>query len=282
MRDFDIVEHLAGKVKDSTYFHFPWGNWYIPEFLSNSFADGGLGITKYVILQMMVGALLIAIFVPLAVRIRGGQPAKGRFWNMFEVILVYLKTSVIEPAIGSKKDAAPYVPYLWTLFFFILFCNLLGMVPWMGTATGAITVTATLAALTLLIVTLTGMFRHGPVGFWIGMVPHIEGKVGPINLALVLSPFLFVLEIFSFFLKHCTLCIRLMATMFGGHLMLGVFFGFIPMAAGAAVYVFLPVAFLALFGALAVSFLELLIACLQAYVFTFLTAIYIGMAINHH
>jgi len=277
MKDFDIVAHLAGKVKDSTYFKFPFDLYlHIPEPLVS------IGITKYVVLQMVVGVAMIAIFVPLAIRIRGGQPAKGRFWNMFEVILVYLKNGVIVPAIGSAKDATPYVPYLWTLFFFILFCNLLGMVPWMGTATGAITVTATLAALTLLVVTLTGMFRHGPVGFWTGMVPHIEGKVGPISLALVLSPFLFVLEIFSFFLKHCTLCIRLMATMFGGHLMLGVFFGFIPMAFGAALYIFLPVTVLALFGALAVSFLELLIACLQAYVFTFLTAIYIGMAINQH
>jgi len=276
MKDFDIVEKLAGHVKDSTSFHFPWGYAEIPGFLVD------IGITKYVLLQMMVATAMVAIFVPMAAKMRGGQPVKGRFWNMFEAILVYLKDNVIVPAIGSAKDAAPYIPYLWTLFFFILFCNLLGMVPWMGTATGAITVTATLAILTLIIVTTTGIFRHGPVGFWTGMVPHIEGKVGPINLALVLSPFLFVLEIFSFFLKHCTLCIRLMATMFGGHLMLAVFFAFIPMAAASTIYVFAPVLVMSLFAALAVSFLELLIACLQAYVFTFLTAIYIGMAIHQH
>jgi len=93
---------------------------------------------------------------------------------------------------------------------------------------------------------------------------------------------LFDLEIFSFFLKHCTLCIRLMATMFGGHLMLAVFFAFIPMAFGAGMFLFTSVTVMSLFAALAVSFLELLIACLQAYVFTFLTAIYIGMAIHQH
>jgi len=280
MKEFNIVEKLAGHVKDGTEFHFPWplGHVEIPAFLVD------LGITKYIVIQMMVAALMVAIFVPMAAKLRGGQPAKGRFWNMFEAILVYLKDSVIVPAIGSPKNAAPYIPYLWTLFFFILFCNLIGMVPWMGTPTSAITVTATLAVCTLIIVTATGMFRHGVVGFWTGMVPHIEGKMGPINLATVLSPFLFVLEIFSFFLKHCTLCIRLMATMFGGHLMLAVFFAFIPMAAGSvyAVYLFLPVTVMSLLAALAVSFLELLIACLQAYVFTFLTAIYIGMAIHQH
>ena len=279
MKEFNIVGELAGHVKDSTGFHFPLplGHVEIPEALVR------IGITKYVILEMLVATMLVAIFVPMAARMRGGQPVKGHFWNMIEAILVYLKDNVIVPAIGSAKDATPYIPYLWTLFFFILFCNLLGMVPGLGTATSAITVTATLAICTLVIVTATGILRHGPIGFWTGMVPHIEGKVGPINLALVLSPFLFVLEIFSFFLKHCTLCIRLMATMFGGHLMLAVFFAFIPMAAGSALYLlFASVTFLSLFAALAVNFLELLIACLQAYVFTFLTAIYIGMAIHQH
>jgi len=271
--DFDIVGKLAGKVKDGTSFHFPWLHVEIPGFLID------LGITKYVLLQMLVATAMVAIFVPLALKMRGGQPVKGRFWNMFEAVLVYLKDNVIVPAIGSPKTAAPYVPYLWTLFFFILFCNLIGMLPWMGTPTGAISVTATLAICTLLIVTTTGIVRHGPIGFWTGMVPHIEGKVGPINLALVLSPFLFVLEVFSFFLKHCTLCIRLMATMFGGHLMLAVFYTFIPMAAWA-IYVWIPVTMLSLLAAFAISFLELLIACLQAYVFTFLTAIYIGMAVH--
>ena len=291
MKEFNIVEKLAGHVKDGAEFHFPFG-WHleIPAFLSNSWQDGGLGITKYVLLQMLVATALVAIFVPMAAKMRGGQPVKGRFWNMLEAILVYLRDNVIVPAIGSAKDAAPYIPYLWALFFFVLFCNLLGMVPGMGTATSAITVTATLAICTLVVVTVTGIIRHGPIGFWTGMVPHIEGKVGPISLATVLNPFMFVLEVFSFFLKHCTLCIRLMATMFGGHLMLAVFFTFIPMVAGVfvtmafgqAVVLFASVTIMSLFAALAVSFLELLIACLQAYVFTFLTAIYIGMAIHQH
>ena len=276
MAGFNIVEELAAHVKDSAEFHFPWGHMHIPGFLVD------IGITKYVLLQMLVATAMVALFIPMAAKMRGGQPVRGRFWNMIEAILVYMKDSIIVPAIGSPKEAAPYVPYLWTLFFFVLFCNLLGMVPWMGTATSAITVTATLAVCTFIIVTTTGIVRHGPIGFWTGMVPHIEGKVGPINLSMVMGPFLFVLEIFSFFLKHCTLCIRLMATMFGGHLMLAVFFAFIPMAAGTALYVFLPVVVMSLFAALAVSFLELLIACLQAYVFTFLTAIYIGLSIHQH
>jgi F-type H+-transporting ATPase subunit a len=273
---FNLVEHLVGHVKDGNAFHFPWGHVEMPSFLTD------WGITKFVLLEMVVAVIMLAVFIPLASRLRGGRPAKGRFWNMVEAFLVYLRDQVIVTAIGSRKDAAPYVPYLWTLFFFVLFCNLAGMVPWMGSPTGAITVTAVLALLTFTIVVATGIIRHGAVGFWTGMVPHIEGKVGPIHLATVLNPILFFLEVFSFFVKHCTLCIRLMANMFGGHLMLAVFFGFIPMAAVAAWYVWVPVTMMSLVAAVAISFLELLVAFLQAYIFTLLTSIYIGMAIHQH
>jgi F-type H+-transporting ATPase subunit a len=135
--------------------------------------------------------------------------------------------------------------------------------------------------LTLSIVITTGIFRHGVVGFWTGMTPHLEGKLGPVNLAFVLGPPLFILEIISFFVKHCSLCIRLMANMFGGHLMLAVFVAFIPMSA-VAVMVWIPVTFLSFTASVLISFLELFIAFLQAYIFTFLTSIYIGMAIHQH
>jgi len=192
-----------------------------------------------------------------------------------------LRDSVIVPAIGCKKMAAPYVPYLWTLFFFVLFCNLAGLIPGLGTPTAAISITATLALLTLAIVIGTGVYRHGPVGFWTGQVPHVEGKVGPITLSTVFGPILFVLEIFSFFIKHVALCIRLMANMYGGALILGVLVAFIPMAAWS-LYVWVPVTFSSFLGAVAVNFLKLLVSVIHAYIFTFLTSIYIGMAINQH
>lgn len=272
---FDIVEILAGHVKDTTSFHFPWGHLEIPAFLVS------IGITKFILLEMAAAGMMLAIFIPMASRMRGGQPVRGRFWNLIEAVIVYIKDSVIVPCIGSQKDAAPYVPYLLTLFFFILFCNLAGMIPWMGSPTGSLTVAACLASLTLGIVIATGILRHGTVGFWKGMMPHIEGKVGPIDLATVLGPPLFMLEVLSFFIKHFTLCVRLMANMFGGHLMLAVFLAFIPMSA-AAVYIWIPVTFLSFGASVAISFLELFVACLQAYIFTFLTSVYIGMAMHQH
>ena len=200
---------------------------------------------------------------------------------MMEVFLVYLRDNVIVPAIGSKKDAAPYVPYLWTLFFFILFCNLAGLIPGLSTPTAAITITATLALLTLALVIGTGIYRHGVIGFWTGMVPHVEGKIGPINISTALGPVLFFLEVFSFFVKHIALCIRLMANTFGGALILAVLIAFIPMAAWSF-YVWLPVTILSVFAVVAFTFLKLLISFIQAFIFTFLTAIFIGMAINQH
>jgi len=290
MTSDELIKKLAGKAKDGDTFYFFWGDMKIPAFLSESWENGGWGITKFVALEMLVAVMILAIFIPMAAKVRGGQPVKGRLWNLLEVFLVYLRDNVIVAAIGCKKTAAPYVPYLWTLFFFILFCNLVGLIPGLSTPTAAIAITSTLALLTLITVIATGILRHGVIGFWTGMVPHVEGKVGPINLALVMSPVLFVLEIFGFFIKHCTLCIRLMANMFGGGLILGVLVAFIPMVAGlwyvwspaAAVSAWCGVTFLSVLGLVALTFLKLLVSFLQAYIFTFLTSIYIGMAINQH
>jgi F-type H+-transporting ATPase subunit a len=269
------VSDLAGHVKDSYSFHFPWGHYDLPQVLQT------FGISKYVLIELGAAALMFIIFIPLAKRVASGKQVKGRFWNMIEVFLVYLKDQVIVPSIGSKELAAPYIPYLWTLFFFVLFCNLGGILPWMGSPTGSVVVTGVLAMSTLVVVMVTGMKHHGAIGFWKGMIPPIEGKVGGIELSKVLGPFMFVLEVFSFFVKHVTLCIRLMANMFGGHLMLAIFAAFIPMSAWA-IYVWVPVTICAVTASIAVDFLELFVAFLQAYIFTFLTSVYIGMSIHQH
>jgi F-type H+-transporting ATPase subunit a len=269
------VADLAGHVKDSYSFHFPWGHYEIPQALQ------AIGVSKYVLIEFAAAALMFAIFIPFAAKYSGGKQIKGRFWNCIEVFLVYLKDQVIVPSIGSKELAAPYIPYLWTLFFFVLFCNLGGILPWMGSPTGSVVVTGVLSLVTLAVVIITGMKHHGAAGFWLGMCPHIEGKVGGIEISTVLGPFMFVLEVFSFFVKHVTLCIRLMANMFGGHLMLAIFAAFIPMSAWA-IYVWVPVTICAVTASIAVDFLELFVAFLQAYIFTFLTSVYIGMSIHQH
>ncbi|MDR1923559.1 MAG: F0F1 ATP synthase subunit A [Planctomycetaceae bacterium] len=265
----NIEELVAGHVKDTDSFHIPFCHVHIPQFLVD------IGITKFVLIEFAVVVLMCVIFLPLAVKIRGGQPVKGRFWNMIEVFLLYMRDEVIVPSIG-KQHASAYLPYLWTLFFFVLFCNLGGMLPWAGSPTGSVMVTGVLSICTLAIVIVTGIIHHGFTGFWLGMIPPMEGAIG-----IVLAPFMFVLELFSFFVKHCSLCIRLMANMFGGHLMIAVFLAFIPMSAWA-IYAWLPITFLVVVTVVCISFLELFVAFLQAYIFTFLTSVYIGMAIHQH
>jgi F-type H+-transporting ATPase subunit a len=265
----NIEDIVAGHVKDTDSFHLPFCHVHIPQFLLD------IGITKFILIEIGVAIVMTAIFLPFAVKIRGGKPAKGRFWNMIEVFLLYMRDDVIIPSIG-KKNAAAYIPYLWTLFFFVLFCNLAGMLPWAGSPTGSIMVTGVLSICTLVIVTATGIIHHGVVGFWLGMIPPLEGTIG-----IVLAPFMFVLEIFSFLIKHCSLCIRLMANMFGGHLMVAVFLTFIPMSAWA-ICAWVPITFVVVATVVCVSFLDLFVAFLQAYIFTFLTSVYIGMAIHQH
>ena len=167
------------------------------------------------------------MFLSLAKRIRGGGPPKGLFWNFFEVMLVFIRDEVARPSIG-KHDADKFLPFLWNMFFFILFCNLLGILPWAGSPTGALMVTAALAGITFCAVVGTGMQKFGVGGFFKSLVPHMEL---PKAIAIVLVPMIFVIELVGLLIRHVVLAVRLLANMFAGHLVLAVILGFIAAAA---------------------------------------------------
>ncbi len=266
----DIAE-LAGHVKDANGFHFPGGvHWDIPSIF-------GFQPTKFMVIELIAALAMCAIFMPLAVKLKTGKPLKGRFWNMVEVFLLYLRDQVIVPSIG-KKHAGPFVPYLWTLFFFLLFCNLCGMIPWMGSPTGALSVTAVMAATTFAMVVYVGTKFHGVTGYWLGLVPHMDL---PAAIGVVLKPMLFGIEVAGLLIKHIVLAVRLMANMFAGHLVLAVFLAFIPMTAGM-ILVWIPVTIGSVTMSVCLSMLELFVAFLQAYIFTFLSALFIGMSVHQH
>ncbi len=114
------------------------------------------------------------LILPLVVRhIRKNSISRGWFFNLFETLLLFIRDQVARPAIGGH-GADKFLLYLWTLFFFILFNNLLGLVPGMASATGNINVTGVLALMTLGTVILAGMRETGAAGFWIGIVPHLD------------------------------------------------------------------------------------------------------------
>ncbi len=289
--------HLIGHVKDADYFELPRfmtpdrsGKLKIPQPLEIAHTGSAppdpqaivepfdLRITKFMILEVIASMLLVVVFVRLARRMTRENQPRGRHWNLLESMLVFIRDQVARPAIGDH-DADKFLPFLWTMFFFVLACNLLGMVPWAGSATGALATTLALAVITLGVVVGAGSAKLGPVGFWIGQVPHMDL---PLPLAILLKPMIFVIEIMGMVIKHFILAMRLLANMMAGHLVLAVMMAFIAASATAGVETWVGVSAASVVGAIALSLLELFVAFLQAYIFTFLSALFIGMAVHPH
>ena len=234
-------------------------------------------ITKFMLIELVAAILICVFFIGLAKAIKGGALPRGRFRNMLEAMLLYFRDNVARPCIGHH-DADRFVPFLWTIFFFVLALNLFGMIPWMGSPTGSLAVTSSLALITFLTVIGSGMQKLGPVGFWKAQVPHMDLSPG---LKIILVPLIFVIEIMGLLIKHGVLAVRLLANMMAGHVVLAVILAFI--AAGAqSILISLVVTPTSVLGATALSLLELFVAFLQAYIFTFLSALFIGMAVHPH
>jgi F-type H+-transporting ATPase subunit a len=153
-----------------------------------------------------------------------------------------------------------------SMFFFILFCNLLGMVPFGATATGNIAVTATLALTTLAMINISGIRHHGVGPYVKSLIPH--------GLPVWLVPLMFPIEVLGLLTKSFALCIRLFANMIAGHIVILAFMGLIFLFGS------LLVAPVSVAAAVGMSMLELFVAFLQAYIFTLLSAIFIGGAVH--
>jgi F-type H+-transporting ATPase subunit a len=233
-------------------------------------------ITKFMVIELAVAILMVVFFIGLAKALKGGALARSRFGNILEAMLLYFRDNVARPCIGHH-DADKFVPFLWTVFFFVLGCNLFGMIPWMGSPTGSLSVTGTLAFITFLVVVGSGMKKLGAVGFWKAQVPHMDVP-GPLKIFLL--PMIFVIEVFGLLVKHGVLAVRLLANMMAGHVVLAVILAFI--AASAQSLWWWGVMPASVLGATALSMLELFVAFLQAYIFTFLSALFIGMAVHPH
>jgi F-type H+-transporting ATPase subunit a len=238
--------------------------------------ESGFAISKFMILELLVALILIVVFALLAKRMKHGRPAKGRLWNMFEAFLLFIRDEVARPAIGHH-DADRFVPLLWTIFMFVLGMNLLGMVPWLGSPTASFSVTLAMALVTFTTVVIAGSLRFGIVGFWKNQVPHLGL---PLPLAIIIVPMLFIIEVAGLLIKHAVLGVRLLANMVAGHLVLLAIMGIAVATATSSVW---PVsATISVIGSALISLLELFVAFLQAYVFTFLSALFIGAAVHHH
>jgi F-type H+-transporting ATPase subunit a len=265
----EIIRH----AQDSDHFLLPLG---IEIHIPQPFAALGFHITKFMVLELVAVVLMFAVFIPLGRRIATGKPLRGRFWNFMEVMLIFIRDEVARPSIG-KHDADRFLPFLWQVFFFILFMNLLGLIPSAGSPTSALAVTAALAVVAYVTMLGAGIAKFGPLGYWVGQIPHMDV---PWVLAIFLKPMIFIIEVGGMAIKHSILAVRLFANMFGGHLVLAVIIGFVAETARSWIwYGVMPASVL---GATALGFLELMVAFLQAYVFTFLAALFIGMSVHQH
>jgi F-type H+-transporting ATPase subunit a len=232
----------------------------------------------------LAGILLIAL-VPLLVKRRRGAAgveamvASGPA-NMLEAICSYIRTEVAQPVLHQYTDR--FIPYIWSVFFFVLTINILGLLPIPvvsslfhlhlgGTATGNIWVTATLAATTMFMMVVNGL-RLGGKAYLAHFCP------GPLWLAPLLVP----VEIIGLIAKVFALAVRLFANMIAGHILLAVLLSFIMSAGSISTGLGLGVGVVVVAGSVAINLLELFVAFLQAFIFTFLTTLFISMSVVLH
>jgi len=238
------------------------------------------------IVILIVAGLLLTLVVPVLVRRRKSTDAVGRlvptgFANFFEAICEYLRKNVAEPNLGEHTDR--FIKYIWTVFFFVLLNNLLGLLPIAaltgltkvhigGTATGNIWTTGALALMTLIMMVVNGI-RLGGKHYFSHFLP------GPVWLAPILIP----VEIIGLIAKPVALAIRLFANMLAGHVLLAVLLSFIGMAhAAMGIAGGISIAVPVVLFSVAVNMLEIFVAFLQAYIFTFLTTLFIGQSVVFH
>ena len=216
--------------------------------------------------------------------------AKGLWANFVEAVCVGLRDTIFKPLLGDQTDR--YMPVLWTLFWFILVCNLLGLVPLLdvtaafgkllgfegfhgigGTATQSIWVTGALAL-------VAGLFwnAQGMVKDFDGYFAHLTGGA-PVYMWPIIIP----VELLGLVIKPFALALRLFANMTGGHVLLAALFGFVySLIAALGTFVGGGLALIPLIGAVAIYLLEVLVAFLQAFIFAFLTGLFLSQLVVHH
>ena len=239
-----------------------------------------LSPTKHLVFMLLAASIVILVFLLTARTVSReqarGRPAKG-FAGSMEALALYIRQEVVLPNVGPHGEG--YAPYLLTLFFFILTMNLLGLLPWGATATGNISVTAALALMAFLVIEVTGMLTLGPKGYMktIFYLPEgLPGGVGGSILKVVLLAVMTPIELIGKLAKPFALAVRLFANMTSGHVLvlalIGLTFLFQSFSVGVGASVL----------ATGVMLLELFVAFLQAFVFTLLTSVFIGLMRAEH
>ncbi len=250
--------------------------------------------------MLLVVGLMLFVFVRVAEKIGTGPESegneryvtKGRLAQLLEVIILYLRDTVIRPQLGHNADK--FTPFLLTLFFFVLFNNMIGLIPLLdvqhlfgalfldnahfavigGTPTGRLAVTLALASVAFILWHINGLRENGIKGW----AAHFLGGA-PWYLAPIMLP----VEIMGTFVKPFALALRLFANMTAGHVLLAVIIGFVASSLDGLGWVLgSPIALISIIAGIAIMFLETFVAFLQAFIFMFLTTLFIAQMSHHH
>ena len=268
--ELDFLHH----IQDSHEWETPFGVVHFPE--AGSWRLGPLDVTptKHVLFLAIAGLLTIVTLVgggALAARAEKGKTA-GRRHNAVEAMVLFIRGEVVMPNIGHGGEK--YVPFICTLFYVILFSNVLGLIPYGSTATASISVTAALALITAIVIEVGGLLAVGPRQYLgtIFFMPQGMNKGAAIAMAIALAP----IELVGKIARPFALTVRLMANMTAGHIVL--------LAIISLIFVFKSWALVAfpVFMAVAITFLEIFVAFLQAFIFAMLASVFIGMVRHAH
>jgi F-type H+-transporting ATPase subunit a len=250
--------------------------------------DGGWFIVSNHVILMIFSAILMLIIFPIVARpYRGNDLVPTGTRNFFEAILVFIRSDVVKPILGDQTDR--FIGYLWTLFFFILFNNLIGLMPldvvtlWVlglgldypvyGTPTGNVWVTGALAVIAFLVMQISGIRANGFVNY----SKHFLG-----GAPWYMFPIMIPVELLGMVVKPFALMIRLAANMTAGSIMLGVLLMFVSLAfVGLGTLGGGAISLTVILGSVAIMALKLFVSFLQAYIFTFLTSLFIGQLVVH-
>ncbi|MGE0756121.1 MAG: F0F1 ATP synthase subunit A [Pirellulaceae bacterium] len=315
--------------------------------------EWGVGISRFLLIEIGVAIVLWAAFSWLAKRVTGEPRPRGALWNLLEALVVFVRDEIARPVIGHEPaharshvheahvheahgheshgheshghapdspadhagagrtlggphvadsagdgetvegghepghhhdpryDADRFVPLLLTIFLFVLGCNLAGMLPWVGAPTGEWGTTSAIAIVTFATGVLFGMRRFGVGGYFLNQIPSMDV---PVFMAVLLKPLILMIELAGLLIKHAILSVRLLANMVAGHIVLlsimALAFSLEGVVGSGSVW---PLtAAISVTGSVLLSCLELFVAFLQAYIFAFLSAMFIGAALHSH
>jgi F-type H+-transporting ATPase subunit a len=256
--------HLLDHIRDAREIELPGGHLPLPQFppVHIGGTEIDLSMTKVVFFMLFSSFILVTVAVYAARQYRKSLVPTG-LANLIELVVVFFRDEVALPNMGPA--GLVYLPYLLSTFFLILIMNLFGLIPYGATATSNIAVTGGLATVAFIMIQVSAIRAQG-------LKQYLHHMTGGVHWAL--WPIMIPIEVLGLFTKPFALCMRLFANMSGGHIVLLSLFGLIFLFRSLAVA---PVSVV---FALAINMLELFVAFLQAYVFTMLTSLFMGLGIQ--